>query len=278
MSIGADGDILVFSSDRTATLRSLMRVHYWLVSVVVVACSRPDPSASIPAGWTATQPARPESEAAMCANLATEEWGVSLTRDSTALVVRPVTAPRFGDTTNVAGGRLIAEDLGEFGGDVWWHPDVGPRKHVARVNLHAFIQARDTVWGLTGLAHMSFNDGQLVRFDRIGGQWRMTTVVDLGAAPVAMTPLAGGSILVLAAGRIVRISPGHAIEVLHQNSVWLSTYPASIARDRSGVIFLGMRAGVARLTPTANGYSEDWLVPANCPRRVSVFAECRCVR
>jgi hypothetical protein len=215
----------------------------------------------------------------MCANSATEEWGVSMTPDSTALVVRPAGEPRFGDTTNVAGGRLIAEELGEFGGDVWWYPDVGPRRHVAQANLHAFIQARDTLWGLTGVAHLTLNDGQLVRFDRIGERWRMTPVVDLGAAPVVMTPLPGDSLLVLAVGRLVRISPTHAVDVLHENAVWLSTSPTSIARDRSGVIFLGMRAGVARLTPTTNGYSEDWLVPANCPRRVSTDAprECRCV-
>ncbi|HEY9228024.1 MAG TPA: hypothetical protein VIP11_15315 [Gemmatimonadaceae bacterium] len=221
----------------------------------------------------------PESQAAMCANAARDEWSVSLAPDSTQLVIQPAHVARFGDTTRVAGGRLTAEDHGEFGGDVWWHPDSGARVHVARTNLHTFIQARDTVWGLTGLAHMSLNTGQLVRFDRVAGRWQMMPVADLGAAPEAVIHLSHDTLLVLAVERVIRISPTHSVELLHANPVWGRTYPTSIARDREGLIYLGMRSGVARLTPRANGYSEDWLVPTNCRRRMpsGALRDCRCV-
>ena len=182
------------------------------------------------------------------------------------------------DTLRVADGQLIGDNRGEFGGDVWWFPTRGAREHVAAANVHAFLRTADTIWGLTGLAHLSLNSGQLVRFDRIAGHWRMTPIIELGAAPEAFVRLSHDWFLVLAVGRVVRVSPTHAIDLVHANRVWLATYPRSIARDRQGVIYLGMRSGIVRLTPSAAGYTEDWLVPAACRHRVPTGAlrECRC--
>src|SRR5438094_418132 len=57
----------------------------------------------------------------------------------------------------------------------------------------------------------------------------------------------------------------HAI---YGNDVWPSLYATSLVRNRYGTIYIGMRSAVSRLTPSTNGYIEDWLVPTSCVRRV----------
>jgi hypothetical protein len=248
--------------------------------VLLIACGRSDTVVNIPAGWVATRPPLPESDGAMCANAAMDVWSVRLSPDSDAVVILPAGAERMADTVRVDGGQLIGTNHGEFGGDVLWYPLGGSPVRVAQANLHHFVEIRDTIWGLIGLAHLSLNEGQLVRFDRTASGWQMTPVRDLAAAPEAFVRLPHDSLLVLAMGRVLRLSPDHGVEVLRSNRVWIYTYPQSIARDRRGVIYLGMRSAVARLTPQASGYAEDWLVPAECRHRVptGTVRECRCER
>jgi hypothetical protein len=42
-------------------------------------------------------------------------------------------------------------------------------------------------------------------------------------------------------------------------------HPNSVAVLRSGVIYVGMRYFVTRLTPKGSSYEEDWLLPSDCP-------------
>lgn len=243
-----------------------------------MSCSHANPSEHVPAGWVAIAPPAVESPSAMCANAARDDWAVALAADSNTLITRPAAGENLADTLRLPNGQFVSETRGEFGGDVRWITATGTSEHVASTNIVAFFHTRDTLWGLTGLAHLSLNTGQLVRFDRVGADWQITPVAELGAAPTAFLRLSRDSLLVLGVGRVIRLSPTHAVEVLHANPVWLDTYPRSVVRNKNGVVYLGMRSGVARLTPSAVGYREDWLVPVACRHRVPTGPgrECRC--
>ena len=70
--------------------------------------------------------------------------------------------------------------------------------------------------------------------------------------------------------------------VIYRSPFWGGVYPNSIAEDRTGTIYLGMRSAVARLSPRSGGFFEDWLVPSNCTQRqidpsVPFALECRCI-
>jgi hypothetical protein len=52
------------------------------------------------------------------------------------------------------------------------------------------------------------------------------------------------------------------------DAVWSATYASSLVRDRAGVIYIGMRSAVVRLSPDVHGYREDWVVPDRCRMRV----------
>ncbi len=253
-----------------------------LLVLTVAACQaqRRTTPADIPAGWLPSAPPQPETEAASCANWARDSWTVALSPDSTMLQIRPGES-RYVDTATVRSGRLTSENRGEFGGDVWWEPTNGRRQRIAQINLVAFAPTRAALMGLAGLAHLSINEGRLVRFDQASnGDWSVRTVLDLGAAPEAFTTLADDTLLVVTSGALLTVRAPSHVKAIYRNAVWPYTYATSVVRDRAGIVYVGMRSTVARLSPAPSGLQEEWLVRAECPARkkTSDFGECSCVQ
>jgi len=233
--------------------------------------------AAVPSGWVSIPAPQPETEAANCANWARDAWNVTLSPDSSALLIQPARY-EYADTVRVDGGTLTSVNRGEFGGEVYWEPTSGPRQRIAQMNLVAFVPTATKLLGLAGLAHMSMNEGRLVTFERAaGGSWSVTSLTDLGAAPQAFT-LLRDTILVVVSGALIAVHPPEYSRVLHRNAVWPYTYAHAVVRDQAGTIYIGMRSAVARLVPDTSGFREDWLVPTTCQRRqkVSDLGECEC--
>jgi len=255
------------------------------VALLLACCGSPRMSfaqaATPPLGWTSISPPRLGTEAASCANWAVRSaWHVSFSRDSSALVFSPDPGETFSDTVQFEDGRLVSFDHGEFGGDVWWEPRVGPRQHVASVNLVSFVSTPPSVFGLEGLAHLGINRGSLVQFDRSrSGIWQLRQLTQLGAAPFAYTRLSDDTMVVVTSGTLLAVRPPKLVRLLHTDSAWRYTYPHSVVRDRAGVVYVGMRSAVARLVPQGTTFREDWLVPPDCPhlRKVDDLGPCKCV-
>jgi hypothetical protein len=127
---------------------------------------------------------------------------------------------------------------------------------------------------------MAINQGELVRFDRDSkNRWSASHVLDLGAAPETFTTISGDTLLVVVTGALLTVKAPSHVQVIYRNNVWRYTYATSVVRDRVGIVYIGMRSAVARLTPRSSGYREDWLVKAECPqrRKVSDVGECACI-
>lgn len=239
-------------------------------------------SATVPSGWVVVSPPAAETPAAWCANWAQDEWSVTLTADSSALQFVPAGSQRRGDTAVVSDGLIVGDDLGEFGGAIWWSGSNG-RRDTLRVedrdstafaadNLHGFLRRRGGLYALVGLAHLTLNDGELLYLseDR-AARWHARHVMTLGGSPNAYTLVGSDSALVLTGDSLSALkfdSLAPTRRPLYGNPTWMYTNGSSILRDRAGVVYMGMRSAVARLTPTAGGYYEDWLVPERCRRRV----------
>jgi len=238
---------------------------------------RPIPAA-VPNGWISIPPPKPSTSEANCANWARDAWSVTLSTDSTSILILPARY-RYVDTVRLADGTLTSVNQGEFGGNVYWEPTNGPRQQVAELNLVAFVHTSDNLLGLAGLAHLSMNEGQLVAFQRKADRsWSVTKLKDLGAAPQTFTTLPSDTILIVLSGALVVAHAPDHLRVLHRNEVWPYTYAHAVVRDRAGIIYIGMRSAVARLTPDNGGYREDWLVLATCQRRevVGTLGQCEC--
>jgi hypothetical protein len=265
---------------------------------VLLGCGdrRPDAirlTAPVPAGWVAIAPPELETSAANCANWADDHWSVSLSPDSAVVQFSPRSAGSGPDTIRVSDGLLTGDDLGEFGGAIWWQGRDGTRDTLRVVgrdstgfyadNLHSLFHHRGELYALVGLGHLGLRAGELLHLRRAAdGRWRAQHVLDLGGAPLATTWVASDSLLILTGDSLLVLqfsSHEWRRRALHGSNTWWLTYPLSLVRDRFGVLYIGMRSAVARLRPTESGYREDWLVPAACRRRIPVGdgVACQCV-
>ena len=222
--------------------------------------------ASVPASWAVVVPPPPESPAAVCANWADTTWHVALNADSTEVLAWPRTWPASPNVVTFPDGQLVGFDGGEFGGGVLWKPDHGRQVKLTNENLKYFVPLPSGLYGLVGLAHMGLNDGRLLRFRRVDGRWRVDTAADLHAAPYGFTPLGGDSLLVLTISGLTVVAAPSGVRKIADGELWSWTIPQSVVRDRAGVVYVGMRFAVARLSPEDN-YKESWLIPGGCPHR-----------
>ena len=225
----------------------------------------PAPSQTIPRGWRVVPASTSwDSPGVTCANHQATPWRVDVEPGRTDLTIRPGTERPRTDSVSLDGGVLVGSDQGEFGGSVEWH-DSGRVEKIGNENAVVFIPGPHEVYLLAGLAHLSLNEGRLLRIKRTGAAWEVDTLLQLGFAPTAIFPLEKDSILVAGHGAVAVIRPPDELHVLHRNKVWTILYPASVARSSSGTIYVGMRGLVARLKPTAPAFIEDWLVPEGSP-------------
>jgi hypothetical protein len=82
-------------------------------------------------------------------------------------------------------------------------------------------------------------------------------------------------VVLVTSTKIHRIKPPGVIEPIH-GAAYEGLYPTSVAVLRSGVIYVGMRHFVTRLTPIGSSYEEDWLVPSDCLKFVDLGYQCAC--
>ena len=107
------------------------------------------------------------------------------------------------------------------------------------------------------------------------GNRKLQQVVDLGSAPNAFAKNAPDSMLVLTTTGLLRVETSGKIEHLLKTRYEI-LYPNSMTLTASGVIYIGMRHFVTRLTPSGNTYTEEWFVPADCTTFAVRDLDCVC--
>lgn len=115
---------------------------------------------------------------------------------------------------NVNGGWLLGSNQGEFGGEIAYTSPEGKTQIIDNRNVEDIYEfSNGTVVAVTGLAHLSFNRGVIVRLDRArDGKWPSTPWLKLPAAPqsswliapneLLVNTLRGGSVIISEDGAI----------------------------------------------------------------------------
>jgi|RhiMethySRZTD1v2_1073278.scaffolds.fasta_scaffold21150_3 hypothetical protein len=256
-------------------------------------------SASLPAppGWVQYPAPAADSSALRCANFSQREWKVSLkndevkispfseghTEESLPFKIQPKNAAGglAGDrhVKRVSDGWLVGFDAGEFGGALWWFSIDGlKRKKLADENVVGFADSSLGVLVLVGLAHMGSDRGRVLQVkEGDEGQRQVSVLADLKGAPRAFAKEASNSMLVLTTNRFVRVlTTGKVEELLSTN--YGSLYPNSMTLSKTGMIHIGMRHFITRLTPINGSYKEEWFVPVDCQRFRMREYDCLCLR
>jgi hypothetical protein len=244
-----------------------MLFHHIVAVVICVLCSIPvraQTETRLPEGWRAISPPDTGSAELVCANWSRTTWQAGLTADSTNLDVRSgvrgVTS-----TLPVVGGMLEAWNAGEWGGAILFRRSTGGVDTLSEVNGLGFVKTRGLVLAFTGLAHLGLDHGSvLVLRVTKGGAWHVARAISLGSAPSAVSLVHPDSLLVVTTKGLLRVATDGAIDRVHRSHTWWAVYPNSVVRDSRGLVFVGMRYAVARLTPLGSGYREEWIIPERC--------------
>lgn len=122
----------------------------------------------------------------------------------------------------VAGGELVAEDNGEWGGSIHFvKSGVHPRK-IFSENAQAIYRVGEDVFALTGLAHMGSNDGAIVKM-RMGenDRWSIANWRVLPGQAWSFGLLKNGDLLVNCfRGGLVQVSPDGKMKYLEPSEVF----------------------------------------------------------
>ncbi|HKE58764.1 MAG TPA: hypothetical protein VKB46_18765 [Pyrinomonadaceae bacterium] len=248
-----------------------------------------------PEGWATYT--KPTAEELQCANYSQREWRVSLAGDRletrldtlrdhqdplpAQIHSRDVAVGTKGyrHVISVDDGWLVGMDIGEFGGGLWWFSADGLRsRKLSNENIVGFAATAKGTLIFVGLAHLALDEGKVLRIsDGTNAERQLEPLVNLGSAPVAFAVEAPDSVIVLTTTGLVRVRTSGPIEHLLKTR-YGQLYPTSLTLSSSGVIYVGMRQFITRLTPAGNTYSEEWFVPADCPKFTIREIDCVCAR
>lgn len=249
-----------------------------------------------PEGWTLYPSPSADDPALLCANHSTREWrveaegeGVKVSPDTRQnhidplppeITSRNVAAGNKGDrhVLRVDDGWLVGLNVGEFGGALWWFSSDGKSgKNLGGEPIVGLAQSSRGVLALSGLAHMGSDVGRvLLVTGGEGGDRRVEALADLGSAPRVFASESQDSLLVLTRRGLVRVRASGAVEELLPTNYSL-LFPNSMTLSPSGVVHVGMRHFITRLTPSGSGYKEEWFVPAGCAKFETRDFDCVCV-
>lgn len=219
-----------------------------------------------------------------CANWRTkDDWYVQGDSTGAEVTFRAVEPNDVGPIRlEVPGGALIGTNNGEWGGRLTFVDSVtGSHTSILEGNPVALFPSTSGVVLVEGLGHLTLRIGHVIRLRRRpNGRWAVQDTTDIHTAPSAATSVANDTIIVATTDGVVAVSPAtHGIIRLFRDDEWYQMYATSVARRADGVIFVGMRRAIAVLTPSTAGYSESWLVPAQCRTLVKQAGyECACQR
>jgi hypothetical protein len=171
-------------------------------------------------------------------------------------------------------GWLVGIDVGEFGGGLWWfRADGSQNQKLSNEDVQGFVNTSIGTLALVGLGHLGTESGQVLRITNDKAGNRKTEIfADVGSAPAAFVAESPDSIIILTTFGLVRVKTSGSVEQLLRTN-YRDLYPTSMTLSGSGVLHVGMRQFVTRLTPTGSTYEEEWFAPTDC----AAFATADCV-
>lgn len=182
---------------------------------------------------------------------------------------------------NVPGGKLLAVDMGEFGGGLYyqsndsskkmfyingipgglkndpfrsglWIPEDNPvskliQNHLLlkNGNVKFIFSYRDTTYFLEGFSHMSFNYGALYKIGLSNDSFFVAKVIDFKDAPMAMTVF--HDTILIATYKGFNIVKGYDKELVFEKLFWSGLYPNSLVAIDEKSIYVGIRGGYVKI-------------------------------
>ncbi|MES3016143.1 MAG: hypothetical protein V4721_00120 [Bacteroidota bacterium] len=163
-------------------------------------------------------------------------------------------------TFKVHDGWLVAYNMGEWGGLVYWYDKSGGESYLIEKlsNVLEFITIDSKIYAVAGLAHGDSSDGSISEITRQNGKWVKIDHIKLPHSPQALSLLPDKSILIITTDQLIRVKPDKSIAILIENGFWMPyLHPKSLAVS-GNTIYAGMAGGVMK-TWLDNPGKQVWM-------------------
>ena len=151
----------------------------------------------------------------------------------------------------ISNGKLVGEDLGEWGGTLTFQPlDTTKSKvEIKRGNIKFIFTFNDKIYFIEGLAYMSSSSGAIFELELKGNKFTYNKLVDFDDAPEAFTIY--NDKWLIATNQKFYVVKDLKKEFIFEDTFWCSLYPNSIAVLDEENVFIGMRSGIVKLDLTS---------------------------
>jgi hypothetical protein len=168
----------------------------------------------------------------------------------------------------VSDGWIVGFNAGEWGGGLWWFsPDGKQRYKIAKARVQGFVETKQGLLVMEGLAHISTFEGTIMTIKKNqNNKWESKILIDIKDKPNVWVHFEDDTLLLATTNRLLKVVPDtKEIEVIADNMFWIGLYPNSMVITRGGVIYVGMRHGVAKIEREVGKARIHWLLPKKEP-------------
>ncbi|WP_395751200.1 hypothetical protein [Prosthecobacter sp.] len=147
----------------------------------------------------------------------------------------------------VAGGKLLCANDGEFGSTVFWQPGKAEKVAISHDQVQEFFSVSDHIYALSGIAHGGTNVGEVLSFVRAEKTWAISRLCKLADEPQVAVPETTKTFLVLTYSSLCRVSIDGWIQLLVVSARWNGLHPRSLVVGDDGFAYVGFSQRIAKV-------------------------------
>jgi hypothetical protein len=150
----------------------------------------------------------------------------------------------------ISNGTLVGSNHGEWGGKLIFIPDDKNQSEIVikEGNLKFVFLFQNNIYFIEGLAHGSFNYGDLYQLNYSENKFTYKSIIHFEDSPEAYS-IYKNKIYIVGYQNFYRID-NLKKEVIFKDAFWSGLYPSSIAIIDEKNVYLGIRSGIAKLNLT----------------------------
>lgn len=153
--------------------------------------------------------------------------------------------------------------------ELWWFSlDVSRKYKISEDKIVKFFKIDNQLFALEGRSYLEgekkIDTGKILLLQKQSGtsKWISDTILILPQAPHAGCLIDDGSLYIVTTSSVLKVSDMKKVDVIVKDAFWEGLYPVSIIKTDSGLIYIGMRQGVAKLNISDANQKIEWLVPS----------------
>ena len=145
-------------------------------------------------------------------------------------------------------GVLVGTDRGEWGGKLTYKAK-GKEVLIKEGNIFTIFSVNGKIYFIEGLAHLSYDYGEISELNYNNGKFTFTKVMDLPGAPMVYK-IVNGRIFIATSEHFLIVN--NWLAEYKKHVLWDGLYPNSIIVENDNSIYIGIRGGIAHIVPQSD--------------------------